>query len=50
MTRKKAPYKRGATKSRKDASIEEIPEIVERNNIDRGFDIIAKYKLTDVHK
>lgn len=50
MTKKKASYKRGASKSRKDTSIEDIPEIVERNNIDRNFDIIAKYKLTDVHK
>ena len=50
MTKRKAPYKRGPTKSRKDASIEEIPDIVTRNNIDRNFDIVAKYKLTDVHK
>ena len=49
MTKRKASYKRSA-KPRKDAGIEEIPEIVTRNSIDRGFDIIAKYKLTDVHK
>lgn len=50
MTKRKASYKRSTSKSRKDAGIEDIPEIVTRNSIDRGFDIVAKYKLTDVHK
>jgi len=50
MTKRKASYKRSPSKSRKDAGIEDLPEIVTRNNIDRGFQIEAKYKLTDVHK
>lgn len=50
MTKRKASYKRSNTKPRKDAGIEDIPEIVNRNSIDRGFDIQTKYKLTDVHK
>lgn len=50
MTKRKASYRRSNTKPRKDANIEDIPEIVTRNTIDRGFDIETKYKLTDVHK
>ena len=51
MTKRKASYKRSTTsKSRKDAGIEELPEIVAKNNMDRNFKIQAKYELTPVHK
>lgn len=50
MTKRKASYKRSSSKPRKDSEIEEIPEIVTRNNMDRTFKIETKYKLTDVHK
>lgn len=49
MTKRRASYKRSAT-SRKDADINDIPEIVTRNNMDRNFKIQAKYDLTPVHK
>lgn len=49
MTKRKASYKRSSSKSRKDAELEEIPEIVARNNLDRTFKIDTKYKLTTVH-
>lgn len=50
MTKRKASYKRSSSKSRKDADLEEIPEIVTRNTMDRTFKITTKYELTDVHK
>lgn len=50
MTKRKASYKRSTSKSRKDSNIEDIPEIVARNNVDRTFKIESKYQLTDVHK
>ena len=46
MTKRKASYKRSNTKPRKDAGIEDIPEIVNRNSIDRGFDIPITPPLT----
>lgn len=49
MTKRKTSYKRSTT-SRKDTDIEELPEIVSRNNMDRNFKIITKYKLTPTHK
>jgi phosphate starvation-inducible PhoH-like protein len=50
MTKRKASYKRSTSKSRKDSQIEDIPEIVARNNLDRTFKIDSKYELTTVHK
>lgn len=50
MTKRKASYKRTSTRARKDAEIEELPEIVTRNTMDRTFKITSKYKLTHVHK
>lgn len=51
MTKRKASYKRPtSSKSRKDVEIEEIPEIVSRNTMDRSFKISTKYKLKPVHK
>lgn len=50
MTKRKASYKRSSSKPRKDAEIEDIPEIVTRNTMDRTFKIDSKYTLTDVHK
>ena len=51
MTKRKTSYKRAiSTKSRKDSEIEELPEIVTGNTMDRSFKISAKYKLTSVHK
>ena len=50
MTKRKASYKRSTSRNRKDAEIEDIPEIVTRNTIDRSFEINAKYKLTPTHK
>ena len=50
MTKRKASYKRSTSKARKDAEIEEIPEIVTRNQMDRTFKINAKFDLTTVHK
>ena len=49
MTKRKTSYRR-TTKSRKDAEIDDIPEIVTRNNMDRNFKIETKYDLTPVHK
>lgn len=50
MTKRKASYKRSTSKTRKDAEIEDIPEIVTRNSMDRNFKITTKYELTDIHK
>jgi len=50
MTKRKSSYKRSSSKNRKDADIEEIPEIITRNSMDRNFKIQTKYELTDVHK
>lgn len=50
MTKRKTSYKRSSSKSRKDAEIDELPEIVTRNTMDRTFKITSKYELTDVHK
>ena len=50
MTKRKASYKRSSSKNRKDTSVEDIPEIVTRNTMDRTFKIDSKYTLTDVHK
>lgn len=51
MPKRKASYKRPtSTKTRKDADIEEIPEIVSRNTMDRNFKISTKHKLKPVHK
>lgn len=50
MTKRKASYKRSSSKSRKDADVEDIPEIVTRNTMDRTFKIDSKYELTPVHK
>src|SRR6056300_368568 len=50
MTKRKASYKRSTSKTRKDVEIEEIPEIVTRNQMDRTFKINAKFDLTTVHK
>lgn len=50
MTKRKSTYKRTSTKPRKDAEIEDIPEIINKNTMDRSFKINTKYKLTDVHK
>jgi len=50
MTKRKASYKRSASKSRKDIPIEEISEVVERNSMDRSFKITSKYQLTPIHK
>ena len=51
MTKRKSSYKRASTtRSRKDKDVEEIPEIVSSNNIDRSFKINLKYKLTNVHQ
>jgi len=50
MTKRKASYKRTSSKNRKDAEIEELPEIVTRNTMDRTFKITTKYDLTPVHK
>lgn len=50
MTKRKASYKRSTSKPRKDADIEELPDIVTRNTMDRTFKISTKYQLTDVHK
>lgn len=50
MTKRKASYKRSSTRVRKDAEIDELPEIVTRNTMDRSFKISTKYKLTHVHK
>lgn len=50
MTKRKTSYKRSSSKNRKDAEIDELPEIVTRNTMDRTFKITSKYELTDVHK
>lgn len=51
MTKRKTSYKRStSTKSRKDANVEDIPEIVASNTFDRTFKIESKYDLTPVHK
>ena len=50
MTKRKTSYKRSSSKNRKDTEIDELPEIVTRNTMDRTFKITSKYELTDVHK
>jgi len=49
MAKRKSSYKRTTTKPRKDTEIEEIPDIITRNTMDRTFKITTKYQLTDVH-
>jgi phosphate starvation-inducible protein PhoH and related proteins len=50
MTKRRSTYKRSASKSRKDTEVEDIPEIVTRNTIERSFKVKTKFELTDVHK
>jgi len=50
MTKRRASYKRSNSKTRKDSDIEDIPEIVTRNTMERNFKIDSKFKLTDTHK
>jgi len=43
MTKRKASYKRSSSKNRKDTSVEDIPEIVTRNTMDRTFKTFKVY-------
>ena len=50
MTKRRSTYKRSASKSRKDTEVEDIPEIVTRNTMERSFKVKTKFQLTDTHK